>query len=262
LLSNALGGTAANVRFEDMTTLGRNPARIMPAIWRFIEANPARRVQLVGEPIWPGRTAAEVCEATAHEAMLNTAFADAAVDILCPYDASLLDAAIVADAWRTHPTVVDNDQRVDSPLYGDPERLYEGGGPPLPDPPDDAQLVSVAPAALDGVRRLVQQFAASAGLPPRRTHDLVLAVNEIATNTMVHTRDVGSLRIWQEPGVVVCEIRDTGHIADPFAGRFLPSDSSDHGRGLWMANQLCDLVQIRSSERGTTIRLQVDVPAR
>ena len=29
------------------------------------------------------------------------------------------------------------------------------------------------------------------------------------------------------------------------------------GRGLWLANQLCNLVQIRSSPEGTTVRLHM-----
>jgi anti-sigma regulatory factor (Ser/Thr protein kinase) len=86
----------------------------------------------------------------------------------------------------------------------------------------------------------------------------VLAVNELTTNTIVHTPGSGTLGIWSEPQTVVCEIRDSGFIADAFAGRHSPTDSADHGRGLWMANQLCDLVQIRSNNSGTTIRLHVD----
>jgi hypothetical protein len=44
-------------------------------------------------------------------------------------------------------------------------------------------------------------------------------------------------------------------ITDPLVGRGLLSDVTEHGRGIWMANQLCDLVQIRSSSFGTTVRL-------
>lgn len=261
LLRDGLNGASAGVQFEDMTLIGRNPARIIPAISRFVDAHAQQRVQFVGEPIWPGRRPAEICEATRHDAMLNTAFADAQVDILCPYDVSQLDAAAVADAWRTHPTVVDNDERLPSPHYDDPQRLYTGDDPALPAPPEDVDVVPVEPDDLYGVRQFVRHYAAAAGLPTRRTQDLVLAVNEITTNTVVHTEDVGSLRIWREPETVVCEIRDTGYIADPFAGRHSPNERTETGRGLWMANQLCDLVQIRSSEQGTTIRLHVDIPA-
>jgi anti-sigma regulatory factor (Ser/Thr protein kinase) len=260
LLREGLKNPAGDVQFEDMTLIGRNPARIIPAIRRFIDAHPRRRVQFVGEPIWPGRTPAEICEATRHEAMLNTAFADSPVDILCPYDVSHLDAAAVADAWRTHPVVLDHDERLQSPHYGDPATIYREDQA-LPAPPADADVVPVEPAELLGVRQFVRRYATAVGLPARRTQDLVLAVNEIATNTIVHTQNVGSLRIWQESQTVICEIQDSGYIADPFAGRHLPHDGSEHGRGLWMANQLCDLVQIRSSERGTTIRLHVDLRA-
>lgn len=258
LLRDGLNGATTSVEFADMTLVGRNPARIIPAIHRFVDAHPTRRVRFVGEPIWPGRSPAEVCEATRHEAMLNTAFADAVVDILCPYDVSALDPVIVADAWRTHPTVVDNAKRHTSPYYTDPQRLYAGDDPLLPNPPDDVPVVPVEADDLAGLRQLVRRFAEGVGLGRRRIQDLVLAVNEIATNTILHTPGSGTLRIWAEPHVVICEIRDTGYIADAFAGRRPPHDGADHGRGLWMANELCDLVQLRSTAAGTTIRVHID----
>jgi anti-sigma regulatory factor (Ser/Thr protein kinase) len=63
------------------------------------------------------------------------------------------------------------------------------------------------------------------------------------------------LRLWQQGDAVVCEFTDRGHITDPLAGRRTPSLTSEGGRGLWLANQLCDLVQIRSGGHGTTVRL-------
>ncbi len=58
-----------------MAELGRNPARIIPEVQAFTDKHPGQRVRFVGEPIWPGRSAAEICEATRHEALLNLAFA-------------------------------------------------------------------------------------------------------------------------------------------------------------------------------------------
>jgi hypothetical protein len=37
----------------------------------------------------------------------------------------------------------------------------------------------------------------------------------------------------------------------------IPADGQPYGRGLWIANQLCDLVQIRSSAAGTVVRMQM-----
>jgi hypothetical protein len=51
------------------------------------------------------------------------------------------------------------------------------------------------------------------------------------------------------------EIADAGLINDPLVGRDLLHDLAETGRGVWMANQLCDLVQVRSGSAGTVVRL-------
>jgi hypothetical protein len=40
-----------------------------------------------------------------------------------------------------------------------------------------------------------------------------------------------------------------------------PRDAANGGHGMWLANQLCDLVQVRSSRAGTVVRLLVKAPA-
>jgi hypothetical protein len=40
-----------------------------------------------------------------------------------------------------------------------------------------------------------------------------------------------------------------------------PATGLDCGRGLWLANQLCDLVQLRTSGTGTVVRTYVLLPA-
>jgi anti-sigma regulatory factor (Ser/Thr protein kinase) len=257
-LRPALGFDAARITFADMTAVGRNPGRIMPTIHRFVDAHPGRRVRFVCEPIWPGRSAAEISEATRHEAMLNAAFGTAAVDILCPYDADRLDPAVVADAWRTHPHMIDAATRRASKTYGEPAGFAADDALPLiPRPPDHTPVLPVDISNLTGLRVYVRAYAEQAGLGAR-AEDLVLAVNEITTNTVLHARAPGTLQIWAVNGSVMCELHDSGVIADALAGRRPPSDGSDHGRGLWMVNELCDLVQLRSTSTGTTIRLQVD----
>lgn len=56
---------------------------------------------------------------------------------------------------------------------------------------------------------------------------------------------------------VVCDVSDRGWIRQPLAGRARPSVDLESGRGLWMVNQLCDLVQLRSSPAGTVVRLHM-----
>jgi hypothetical protein len=54
---------------------------------------------------------------------------------------------------------------------------------------------------------------------------------------------------------MVCEIRDKGRFHKPLVDRERPLRSIAAPRGLWLANQLCDLVQIRSLPEGTVVRL-------
>ena len=56
---------------------------------------------------------------------------------------------------------------------------------------------------------------------------------------------------------IICQVRDQGWIADPLAGRQRRSPE-DSGHGLWVVNQVCDLVEIRTSPAaGTIIRLHM-----
>jgi anti-sigma regulatory factor (Ser/Thr protein kinase) len=256
-LRAALGDAADRVRFADMTQVGRNPSCIIPFVQQFVDGHAGRRISFVGEPIWPGRSPAEVRECVRHEALLNAAFADAAISIFCPYDAAGLDAAIVADAWRTHPVIDHDGDWRPSSAYTDPGVLYAAADRPLPDPPPDALVMLYRGAELPLVRRLVEQRARQAGLTVDRADDLTTAVNEVVTNTLAHTGAGGALRIWwdADQDALVCEVRDSGHITDRLAGRRMPAADAERGRGLWLVNQLCDLVEIRSDERGNTIRL-------
>jgi hypothetical protein len=63
------------------------------------------------------------------------------------------------------------------------------------------------------------------------------------------------LRLWRTADALVCEVVDAGVVTDPLTGRFAPDMEEPDGRGLWMVNQLCDLVQLRSSGEGTTVRV-------
>src|SRR5205823_10449559 len=90
-----------------------------------------------------------------------------------------------------------------------------------------------------------------------RTIELVTAVNEVATNTVVHGGGSGLLRIWETDGTLKCDVRNPGKHVAPLAGRERPAADSREPRGLWLANQVCDLVQIRSIEGGTVVRLHV-----
>jgi anti-sigma regulatory factor (Ser/Thr protein kinase) len=110
---------------------------------------------------------------------------------------------------------------------------------------------------LSQVRALVFKHAREAGLAEGRAHDLVLAVSEVAANTLRHTRSSGTLAIWHDDDEVVCEIHDEGTIADPLVGSRRPAPDANGGHGLWIVRQVCDLVELTSNATGTTVRMHM-----
>jgi anti-sigma regulatory factor (Ser/Thr protein kinase) len=256
LLEQGLGEDAGEVQFVEMRGLGRNPGCIIPAWRRFVEANPGRRLRGVGEPVWAGRSADEIEECHQHEALLNVAFDDGpAWSLVCPYDVAALPAEVVAAARRTHPIVGEDGVTRRSSDYRNP-RLDPLGGELTP-PPARREELNFTIDELSTVRAMVSAWAQVAGLDRDRTADVVLAVNELAANSVRHGGGGGVLRSWRTPIAFVCEVRDCGRIDDPLAGRGLPDDARRSGRGLWLVNQLCDLVQLRSPRDGCAVRVHV-----
>jgi anti-sigma regulatory factor (Ser/Thr protein kinase) len=118
-------------------------------------------------------------------------------------------------------------------------------------------VIAFAFGSLPAVRRFVARHATAAGLAPARTDDLVLAVNELATNSLRYGGGQGDLRVWQEGGAFICEVRDRGCIDQPLVGRVRPATTNEGGRGLWLVNQLRELVQVRTLTSGNVVRLHL-----
>jgi anti-sigma regulatory factor (Ser/Thr protein kinase) len=253
-LREHLDGDAHRVAFVDMARLGRNPGRIIPAIQEFLDQHPGRRTRFVGEPIWSGRNQSELDEATRHEALINLAFADAATDILCPYDTGSLRPEVLADAERTHPWLAYGTAQRNSDSYADPHQ-FSAQGWALPAP--GRNVTELAFTDLPPVRQLAVEVAAQASLDPQRVDDLLVAVNEICTNTLVHGSGHGVLRLWTDRENLFCEVQDEGTITDPLVGRRCVDFEAEAGRGLFMVNQMCDLVQLHSGPSGTTVRVTI-----
>lgn len=256
LLRNALTDVADRVVFADMAVAGRNPGRILPRVLtKFAADHPGRRVAMVGEPIWPGRTELEYPACATHEALINAVFAGRDAAILCPYDAERLDGSVIEDAWRTHPTMIEFGEIRVSDRYADPLETASAFNQALPPSPVDAETLSYGEhSSLAAVRCFVRRHA-SAFLSPDSTEELVLAANELAANTIEHTPGQGRITVWTEPGMLVCQVEDTGHLTDPLVGRRMPDRERPGGFGLILTHDLCDLVRVHSCPAGTTIRL-------
>jgi anti-sigma regulatory factor (Ser/Thr protein kinase) len=250
-----LNGESEAVRFADMEQIGRNPA------WHEFLAEHApdgRPVRGVGEPIWAGRSEVELVECHQHESLLNLAFADTpSFRLVCPYDAAALDDEVLEEARHTHPLIVQDDAIRTSDAYVAPGM---GPGPfdgELPGPRAEPAEVRFDRSRLRVVRQFIAEHAERAGLSDDRKSDLVLAVSELASNSVLHGGGAGTVRVWREQTGLVCEVQDAGRLEGPLLGRQRPNGHQSSGRGLWLVNHLCDLVQMRSFPSGNVIRLHM-----
>ncbi|MEV5319239.1 sensor histidine kinase [Streptomyces sp. NPDC052687] len=257
-LRDLAGDGHGDITWVDMRRDGRNPGRILSMLQQFADRHADRDPVIVGEPIWVGRTPAEIREATRHEALINLAFAGRRATILCPYDTAL-PARVLEQAHRTHPVIGERTGYRPSPHYTDPHAVCRDCDAPLPEPVDP-EVLPFDEWLLADVRDATRKWAESAGLSPDRRTDWLLAVNEATGNSVRHGGGHGVLRLWHTAGSVVAEVADRGRFPDPLIGRRRPDPlSPGGGRGVWMMHQLCDLVEIRTPSSGLIVRLYMSL---
>ncbi|MDA5279756.1 sensor histidine kinase [Streptomyces sp. NPDC054904] len=263
--SSLLRGELADepaVTFVDTTTAGPNPGRLVAAwtAWMKERGEGDRPVRGIGETAWrEARSAAHLSELRYNEWLLNRAFARSSTwSMLCPYDAADEDQDALRSLSICHPLIRrDGRQAPNEDYLAGEEYAFEAQGAPC----DPFQELSYTQGDLAAIRSKVSQCASDAGVPHDRLSKLAVAVTEIATNSIRHGGGGGTLRTWTQDATFLCEFRDSGYISDVMAGRSRPDAHQLGGRGLWLAHQLCDLVEIRSTrDQGTTVRLHMDVP--
>jgi anti-sigma regulatory factor (Ser/Thr protein kinase) len=202
------------------------------------------------------RNEAARVECHIHEALLNGAFeSEPDFWLLCPYDTGRLAGSDVARAAANHPYVRGDRGPVEyEGAHGDALNLFTSG---LPAPPAEAETIPFGAETIRALRAVVGGRARAAGVVDERVAGLVLAVSEVATNTVLHGHGSGDASVWVAEGEFICELRGPGRITDPMVGRLRPRRGQLRGYGIWLANQFCDLVQIRSHDAHTTVRLHL-----
>lgn len=257
LVRSGLGDRADEVRLFDMADVGRNPGRILAEVMHeVVGSRPEAPSRIVDEPVWPGRTGLEYPACVQHEVLVNLAFTGRPVTVLCPYNA-LLPASVLADAAATHPCLVQDGVARPSTAYAPATAMSRTVGP-LPEPPLAAVFAFDGPR-LAAARRFVRTEAVAAGLEGDRVFDLVLALGELAANSIRHGGGRGTVRVWTETAedggdLLVAEVADAGRLDDPLAGRRPATPHQLNGRGLLMVHHLADLVRTSTGPGGTTTR--------
>jgi anti-sigma regulatory factor (Ser/Thr protein kinase) len=254
-VQDALAGVMDGARCQDVEQVGRNPGRLLEMIEQWVASHDGR-ARVVSEVVWPGRSHAEAVEALRHEALVNHALADSAATIMSPFDAQHLDADILAAVEMTHPTVVESGRRRAGSAYTDPLSTTFGELWPLEDPTGPVSEHPLEGSLID-LRHAIAEDPVVGSLSAERRSDLVFAINEAASNAMKYGSDMCMTRIWHDGDEVISEVSSHSTISDVMAGRRRPAADALEGRGLWLINQLCDLVELRSGTAGTTLRMHV-----
>jgi anti-sigma regulatory factor (Ser/Thr protein kinase) len=265
LLRSALGGEPEGVSFVPVEDWYETSARTRDKFARWTrEMSGGGRVRVIGEPPWALGNEALVRDWARNESVANVAFAGLPLSFLCPYDTRELPAEIVEHGHCTHPELLRPEGPATSEPYEDPQvfcrRLNGYVGRPEGEP---SETLDFNLADLSRVRRMVASSAAECGLPEARGEELALAVNELASNAVIHGRPPASLRIWRRDDELICEVSDAGEgIKDALAGQLTPPAESIGGRGIWLARMLCDAVEIRNGTGCTvTVHANCEEPA-
>jgi anti-sigma regulatory factor (Ser/Thr protein kinase) len=256
LLREELGKAADDVKFVEPARWYDAPGRTLAACHRYVHErrDGQERVRVVGEPVSSGLDPLQTAGWRWFEATLNVALATAPAWMICSYDERTVSPGVIADARRTHPELSGGGRSAE---YSDPASFRWEAQTELAPAPEGAY----AALSFDGdpapVRRFVVAQATRFGLPLGRLDDLILAVNEVATNAIRHGAGSGRVRMWRDERYLLCEVSDAGRATEGLFNVLPPSPDSEGGHGMWITRQLCDLVEVRALASGTTVRLYI-----
>jgi hypothetical protein len=124
LLRDVLGKNARHIEFWESSDWYVSPRAALDAYRGFLKERfdgGAPWIRIIGEPVWAGRTPAEIAHWTRYESLINLALGSSPATIVCPYDARGLPEPVLAGARRTHPLVTEAADSSASSVYQEPE---------------------------------------------------------------------------------------------------------------------------------------------
>ena len=195
---------------------------------------------------------------------LDHALGDLPVEMLCCFPDG--DEAREAVGALHDEFLIDGGTIPSGHRRGDHELLQEYPQPPPSELGFPLVTLPVRLAGLAAMRRVVHRHAVLSGLGPERVEDLVLAVNELVSNGIEHGSGAPVLRLWRTPAGLVAEMTDSAACHLAFPGLAVPSLSGVRGRGMWLASELTDVLQVWTAEddpgrvQGTVVRVTMGSP--
>ena len=209
-LRRALGDAAEQVAFPDPALVHGVPPFTVAARWARLSrrvSTPTGRATVVGQHV-EGLPGCGENHWARLDIALNVAVVGLPITVLLPVPDRRPGLARVE---ATHPRLVTATGMVSSGSYRPPvEALVEYPPPPPPELGPFAAELSFGAEELGDLRHLVAEVVGRSGAAPDRVADLVLAVNEIGSNSIEHGAGQGRLRLWVTDEAVTAEVADGG----------------------------------------------------
>jgi anti-sigma regulatory factor (Ser/Thr protein kinase) len=189
-----------------------------------------------------------------YEAIINRAFANRPVSLLCTCDSRVLPEHVMDSLRHSHPRVFSGDGQENADYHDPAEVVRRLAAAPEPLPELRDLPVNCEALALRGA---LSRALADAGVAPEVAEAMILAASEVIVNAGRHGDGVRTLRVGGDGGTFVCEVSDAGSgLEDPLAGYVPPGAPAGNGGGLWVARQLTRRLDLLPSpEGGLTVRL-------
>jgi len=194
---------------------------------------------------------------TEFDAAVNVALTDLPVSLYCFYPELPLHSEILYGALANHPLVFEQGRLRLNDGHRAPRDVLAGmpAAPPILLGAPDLDIVFTA-WQLHEVRAAVTDLATATAFDTARCEDVVLAVNEIATNAVEHGSGEARIALWIAGDGLVAEVHDTGDtLSEPLPGLRAPHPADPRGRGVWIARQLCDVLHVWADRSGTHVRM-------
>lgn len=255
---DALGPDGAAIGWSDTAALRDSPGQRLRALHAVLERARHAGVphRLVGElGFAPDASEALTAEWLRIDAVADDLLTGAPVDLVCVYDAATLPPAVVAHAERLHPHL-GLGPHAPSAAFVPPAAFVAGLAPASLAVPEGAHRLEGTPLDPPAARSFLRDLLGRGGIGPRRVDELVLVATELVTNARKAGATWVALSCWASTDGVVLQVDDDGCGMDmPHAGFLPPPADAVGGRGLWIARQLTDVVEIAPRPRGTSVRV-------
>lgn len=256
-LQAAVGPAGEAVHWTDSSTWHPSPSRRLRALEAIVKASrradgvPAR---FVGEcALCAGDPPELVAEWLRVDAVMNEVLAGTGIDVVCVYHGPSLPASVIGEALRSHPHV---GLHPPVPRPGAPTaRTFLARHQPtaLPVPEDAGRIAGLLDPG--DVRAFLREELDRRATAPALVDELLLVATELVTNSRQAGASWIALACWWSAHGVVVQVDDDGSgTIDPGAGYLRPPLAAFGGRGLWIARQLTDVVEIAPRSDGTSVR--------